>query len=98
IEDCGRRASWKWYMSATVVVRLRSCSAPDLASAFIAASLRLVHTLIDVPVLFFFAALTAMLFRPPDLTSWPWDRVAFVALICVFGLTLCLRRAQFWVY
>lgn len=62
-----------------------------VASPALAAAFRPVHLVINVPVAAFLAALAAMLFRPPDLKVFPFDRVAFVLLILVFALRLCMR-------
>jgi O-antigen ligase len=40
----------------------------------------------------FLLALTAMLFRPPDLKSFPIDRVAFFVLVLLLAVRVCLRR------
>ena len=50
------------------------------------------NAVINSPVLIFLAALTAMLFRPPDLKILPIDRIAFAVLVCTIALRLCLRR------
>ena len=50
------------------------------------------NAVINSPVLIFLAALTAMLFRPPDLKILPIDRIAFAVLVCTMALRLCLRR------
>jgi putative inorganic carbon (HCO3(-)) transporter len=62
--------------------------------ALVTAPVRLMHGLVSVPVLVFLATLTAMLFRPPDLKSFPLDRVAFVVLVACVGFRLCFRREQ----
>ncbi len=66
----------------------------DYGGALISAPLRLMHGLVSLPVLAFLAALTTMLFRPPDLKSFPFDRVAFAALVGCVGFRLCLRRER----
>ena len=63
-----------------------------------ASVLRPLHALINAPVLIFLAALAAMLFRPPDLRVFPYDRVAFLLIITVFALRVCLRREQVQIY
>jgi putative inorganic carbon (hco3(-)) transporter len=42
----------------------------------------------------FLLTLAAMLFRPPDLKSFPIDRVAFFALVLLVAARLCLRRGS----
>jgi hypothetical protein len=62
--------------------------------AMVAIVFKPLHAAIASPVLIFLVALSAMLFRPPDLKTLPLDRVTFLALIAVFGLRLCLRRER----
>ena len=64
----------------------RSCA--SLAGALF----RPLHALVNAPVVIFIVALAAMLFRPPDLKVFPFDRVAFALVVVVFALRLCLRR------
>jgi O-antigen ligase len=64
----------------------------------VAIILKLLHAAIAFPVLIFLVALSAMLFRPSDLKTFPLDRVAFLALIAVFALRLCLRRERLQTY
>lgn len=66
----------------------------DYGAALILAPVRLMHCLVSMPLLMFLAALTAMLFRPPDLKSFPFDRVACVALVGCVGFRLCFRRER----
>jgi O-antigen ligase len=56
--------------------------------------LRLVHAWISLPALLFILALTAMLFRPPDLESFPIDRLAFVVLCGCVSVNICFRRVR----
>jgi len=46
----------------------------------------------------FLLALTAMLFRPPDLKSFPIDRVAFFGLVLLLAVRLCLHRGYLQTY
>jgi putative inorganic carbon (HCO3(-)) transporter len=62
--------------------------------AMVAIVFKPLHAAIASPVLIFLVALSAMLFRPPDLKTFPLDRVAFLVLIAVFALRLCLRRER----
>ena len=76
-------------MSTSIVVfRTRR----EYGAVLITAPVRVLHGFINAPVLAFLAALTAMLFRPPDLKSFPFDRVAFVVLIGCVSFRLCLGR------
>lgn len=60
--------------------------------------LRLFHLWVSLPAGMFLLALTAMLFRPPDLKSFPIDRVAFFALVLLLGVRLCLHRGYLQIY
>jgi O-antigen ligase len=62
--------------------------------AVLAFPLRLVHAWICVPALLFILALTAMLFRPPDLESFRADRLAFIVLCCCVAVNICFRRVR----
>lgn len=64
------------------------------ASVPITFSLRMVHALISAPTTIFLIALTAMLFRPPDLKSLPVDRIAFFLLLWIVGVRLCIARER----
>ena len=67
--------------------------------AFIAASaIRLLYALVSASDYIFLAALTAMLFRPPDLKVLPVDRIAFATLLCVVSLRLVLHRERLRTY
>lgn len=70
----------------------------EFGAALIGAPVRLMHGFISAPVLMFFAALTAMLFRPPDLKSFPFDRVAFVALVGCVAFRHCVGRERLRTY
>jgi O-antigen ligase len=60
--------------------------------------LKLFHLWVSLPALTFFVALTAMLFRPPDLKSFPIDRVAFSALVLVLCVRSCIHRQSLRTY
>jgi O-antigen ligase len=60
--------------------------------------LRLFHLGVSLPTLMFLLALTAMLFRPPDLKSLPIDRIAFFALLLLLGFRLCMQRETLRTY
>lgn len=59
---------------------------------------RLLHLWLSLPVAMFLLALAAMLFRPPDLKSFPIDRVAFFGLVLLLAMRLCLRRGSLKIY
>src|SRR5260221_7278668 len=58
------------------------------------AALTALWPLLSAPEYIFLLALTAMLFRPPDLPTVPIDRIAFVLLLAVSALGLLLRRER----
>ena len=62
------------------------------AVSFSILPLELFHLWLTLPTAMFLVALTAMLFRPPDLKSFPIDRIAFFALVLLLAVRLCLRR------
>lgn len=64
----------------------------------VAVTFKPLHAAIASPVLLLLVALSAMLFRPPDLKTFPLDRIAFLALIAVFALRICLRRERLHTY
>jgi putative inorganic carbon (hco3(-)) transporter len=53
---------------------------------------RPLHALIASPALLFFAALTAMLFRPPDLHFYNLDRIALAMLVGIVVLRVLVSR------
>jgi len=53
---------------------------------------------VAAPDLIFLAALAAMLFRPPDLQAFPFDRVAFLALLTVVAVRLVVLRERLRTY
>jgi O-antigen ligase len=60
--------------------------------------LRVFHLWLSLPAAMFLLALTAMLFRPPDLKSFPIDRVAFFALVLLLAIRAALRRGSLHIY
>jgi hypothetical protein len=64
----------------------------------LAVPLKAVHLWVSLPALIFMLALTAMLFRPPDLKSFPIDRLAFLALIGVLFLRVCVHQLRLQIY
>jgi O-antigen ligase len=53
---------------------------------------------VSLPALMFLITLTAMLFRPPDLKSFPIDRLAFFALVLLICVLCCIRRATLRIF
>jgi O-antigen ligase len=68
------------------------------ALSFFILPLKFFHLWVSLPVAMFLLALTAILFRPPDLKSFPIDRVAFFALVLLLAVRLCLRRGALRIY
>lgn len=64
----------------------------------IVAPLKALDLLLRAPEYVFFIALTAMLFSPPDLQTFPVDRVAFLLLLAVVCMRLLLRCDQLETY
>ncbi|HXF14100.1 MAG TPA: O-antigen ligase family protein [Terriglobales bacterium] len=60
--------------------------------------LKLFHVWLSLPAAMFLLALTAMLFRPPDLKSFPIDRVAFFSLVLLLAARIGLRRGSLRIY
>ena len=74
------------------------CRAEKSATALIVFPLRLFHVWVSLPTVMFLLALTSMLFRPPDLKSFPIDRVAFFALVLLLAVRWCLHRGSLRAY
>ena len=68
------------------------------AISFFIFPLRLFHLWLSLPTAIFLLALTAMLFRPPDLKSFPIDRVAFFALLLLLAVRASLRHGSLRAY
>lgn len=68
------------------------------ASALIVLPLKLLHLWLSLPTFMFLVALAAMLFRPPDLKTFPIDRVVFFALIILICVRLCIQRGPLRTY
>jgi putative inorganic carbon (hco3(-)) transporter len=65
----------------------------EVAGHAFAIGLRPLHVLLQAPVFLFLAALTAMLLRPPDVSFYEVDRVAFGLLVLgVVGRAIVLRQ------
>jgi O-antigen ligase len=85
-------------MSTNSVLVLPGRLSLRIASLGIAFAMKAMYVLLASPEYIFLAALTAMLFRPPDLPVLPIDRIAFVALVAVGSLYLLFRRERLHVY
>ena len=68
------------------------------AAALSVLPIRLFHALINAPATLYLVALTAMLFRPPDLKTVPVDRIAFIVLLGCLALRWCISREQLSAY
>ena len=79
-------------MSSALVVPSR------FATSFIIFPLKLFHVWLSLPTAMFLLALTAMLFRPPDLKTFPVDRVGFFVLLLLLGVRVCLRQGSLRTY
>lgn len=73
-------------------------SVGKVTTSFIVFPLRFFHVWVSAPTVVFLLALTAMLFRPPDLKAFPIDRLAFFALLLLLAVRLCLRRGSLQIY
>jgi O-antigen ligase len=67
-------------------------------SALVVLPLKLFHLWLSLPTFMFLVALAAMLFRPPDLKTFPIDRVVFFALIILICVRLCIYRGPLRTY
>jgi O-antigen ligase len=83
-------------MSATVTPLPNSERSP--VPGIVAVALKALYALVRSPASIFIAALAAMLFRPPDLKSFPVDRVAFVVLLAAIALRLGTTRDRLHTY
>jgi putative inorganic carbon (HCO3(-)) transporter len=81
-------------VSTAAVVAARARPASGLGLALFANALKIPHAMSAFPCHAFLLALTAMLFRPPDLKSFPWDRITFLLLVCVVSIRFCIRRER----
>lgn len=64
----------------------------NAAGAPVLAAGRLLQLLVAAPAFLLLLALTAMLFRPPELDCYSLDRIAFVVLVIAFLLWAFIRR------
>lgn len=67
-------------------------------SRLVTGALKALYAVICAPENIFIVALTAMLFRPPDLNGFPADRVAFVLLLVVVALRLVVNRERLRIF
>jgi len=65
------------------------------AEAAVVAGLRPLQALLTAPAIVLMAALTAMLFRPPDLKLYDLDRIGFILLLFIVCLRAQMRRQSF---
>lgn len=79
----------------TTAVPLRS---HQPRAAFVSTLCKALHAPVSAPEVAFLAALAAMLFRPPDLKSFPIDRVAFIALLVIVVARLVVTRQRLRTY
>jgi O-antigen ligase len=70
----------------------------EFGSFIVACVVKVLYAAVSASDYIFLAALTAMLFRPPDLKALPIDRIAFATLLCVTGLSLVLHRKRLRTY
>ncbi len=79
-------------MSGTITTRF---SYQEIAARAVAAAFQPLQAVVAAPSVFFFAFLTAALFRPPGVRFFPWDRIAFALLIFSVALrALASRRGR----
>lgn len=80
--------AWVWVEDTRFAPAADRFCAEDLAHGLLAP----LHVLLALPSPLFLLALTAMLFRPPDVDLLPLDRVAFALLAFAVGLRALLLR------
>ncbi|HZP17526.1 MAG TPA: hypothetical protein VFB00_06155, partial [Terriglobales bacterium] len=85
-------------MSAEIAVAFPRGVFGRVLPALTGAALRPLQALLSTPQWIFLAALTAMLFRPPDLQGFPADRIAFAVLLVAVALRLCVQRQSLHYY
>jgi len=73
-----------------------SYSATQAAQWTFVTALRPLHALLAAPSFVYLAALTIMLFRPPDLQFYHLDRIAFLVLILAVTLYLLVSQQQLY--
>lgn len=57
-----------------------------------AAPIRVLQTLVAAPSLLFILTLGLMLFRPPNVNYFPYDRISFVALLLAIFFRACIHQ------
>ena len=82
----------------STISSVRWAARTGYAPTVIAAPLKVMHGFTNASVLMFLLALTAMLFRPPDLKALPLDRLAFILLLACVGARLCVRGERLRTY
>jgi len=78
VQDCSCRPKRERHIGSQQQI---FCSATQAAQWTFVTALRPLHALIAAPSFIYLAALTVMLFRPPDLQFYHLDRIAFLALV-----------------
>jgi putative inorganic carbon (HCO3(-)) transporter len=81
-------------VSAAIVVPVEVQFRRDPLTAAQVLPIKFLLLCISAPDLLFLLALTAMLFRPPDLKLLPIDRIAFIALVGAVAIRVCIRRER----
>jgi O-antigen ligase len=66
----------------------------DLVAGSTKLLFRPLHLMVSAPSLLFLFTMGLMLFRPPDYRFHSYDRYAFVLLLLVIGLRICLTKAR----
>lgn len=67
----------------------------EIAYRAAAIPFRLLQLVVNGRWILFLAMLSLMLFRPPGSDSFPWDRVAFLAVLAAVALHVATRREPF---
>lgn len=82
-------------MSASPALRFDRA---ELSSRLTVSALTSFYALVCAPQSMFLLALTAMLFRPPDLKAFPFDRAAIIVLLAVTVIRIVLTRDRLRTY
>jgi O-antigen ligase len=94
VENAGGGFAREWRVSAEVAALSARRTHALPAAALSILPIRWLHALINAPATLYLVALTAMLFRPPDLKTVPVDRIAFIVLLGCLALRWCISREQ----
>jgi O-antigen ligase len=79
-------------ISTAVIARRMQHRTLDLGASTAVMAIRPVHALLVAPSLLFVIALTLMLFRPPNVGFFPFDRIAFCILAFAFLVPSLILR------